>query len=161
MSKMSEQVRQLVGLENLLVKARRRHRECEREEGAASGAKTRRYRSLIKRLSDEIHAADRSQLEDYLAYVESELIPRISRRVDATKDEMVEAARQMVDAKVHLHELRGEYQDALDRSRSVRERLGLDPFVAPEAHFGLGVHAPHADRHLREAHEVAREYLKS
>jgi len=160
MTRMSEQVRQLVGLENLLLKARRRHRECERDEGSANGPRTRRYRALIKRLSDEIHAADRGQLEDYLAYVEQDLIPRIAKRVEATKEEMIESARQLVEGKLKLQELRTEYSDSLDRSRSVRERLGLDPFKPAEAHFGLGVHPPHADRHLREACDIVREYLK-
>ena len=157
---MSEQVRHLVGLENLLLKARRRHRECERDEGTANGPRTVRYRDLIRRLSDEIHAADRGQLEDYLAYVEQDLIQRIAQRVEETKREMVDAARQKVDGKTRLLELRTEYSDALARSRSVRERLGLDPFKPAEAHFGMGMHPPHADRHLREAFDLVREYLK-
>ena len=157
---MSDAVRHLVGLENILVKARRRNRECEREEGG-NGPKARRYRALIKRLSDEIHSADRTQLEEYLAYVEDEFIPRIHQRVDETKAEMVAAARLAVDGKHNLSELRHEYTDALDRSRQVRERLGLDPFRPLEAHFGLGAHAPHADRRDREAHELVRGYLKT
>ncbi len=159
MPRISDQVRQLVGLENLLVKARRRHRECEREEGS-SGEKTRRYRALIKRLSDELHAAGREQLEEYLNYVESDLLPRISKRVEGTKEAMIEAARRIVESRVHMAELRLEYSDALDRSRSLRERLGQDPFLAPDLHWGVGVHAPHADRHDREAHDLVREYLK-
>jgi hypothetical protein len=148
MARMSEQVRHLIGLENLLLKARRRHRECERDEGSSQGPRTRQYRSLIRRLGDEIHAADRRQLEDYLTYVEQDLIPRIAKRVERAKDEMVEAARQVVDGKHQLMEMRSEYSDALERSRSVRERLGLDPFP------------PHADRQLREAHDLVKEYLK-
>jgi len=159
MPRISDQVRQLVGLENLLVKARRRHRESEREEGEG-GEKTRRYRALIKRLSDELHATGREQLEEYLAYVEGDLLPRISKRVEATKETMVEAARRIVEARMHLAELRLEYSDALDRSRSLRERLGLELFRAPDLHWGVGVHAPHADRHEREAHDLVREYLK-
>jgi len=160
MARMSEQVRHLIGLENLLLKARRRHRECERDEGSSQGPRTRQYRSLIRRLGDEIHAADRRQLEDYLTYVEQDLIARIAKRVERTKDEMVEAARQVVDGKHQLMELRTEYSDALERSRSVRERLGLDPFKPAEARFGLGPHPPHADRQVREAHDLVKEYLK-
>ena len=136
MSHISETVRHLVGLENLLTKARRRHRESEREEGSASD-KARRYRSLIKRLSDEIHGADQAQLQEYLAYVESQLIPR-----------------------VYLLELRHEYTDALERSRVVRERLNLDPFRPAEAHFGIGPLGPEADRHDREARDIVKDYLK-
>ena len=57
---MSDQVRLFVGLENILLKARRRVRECEREEGGASGAASGRYRELVARLSNEIQAADRA-----------------------------------------------------------------------------------------------------
>ena len=59
MSRMSEKVRQLVGLENVLVKARRRFRECEREE--PGNPHTERYRDVIARISDEIHSADRER----------------------------------------------------------------------------------------------------
>jgi len=160
MPRMSEQVRHLIGLENLLLKARRRHRECERDEGSSQGPRTRQYKLLIKRLSDEIHAADKGQLEDYLAYVEQDLIPRIAKRVEGTKIEMVAAARHVVDGKSQLMEHRSEYSDALERSRSVRERLGLDPFKPAEARFGLGPHPPNADMHVREAHDLVKEYLK-
>jgi len=157
---MSEQVRHLVGLENLLFKARRRHRECERDEGRPDGPRTSLYGQLIKRLSDEIHAADRAQLEDYLAYVEQDLIPRITQRVEGAKEGMVEAAKQVVDGKTQLLELRTEYSDALERSRSLRERLGLDPFLPAEARFGLGAHPPNADRRLRDAFDIVKEFLK-
>jgi hypothetical protein len=160
MARISEQVRHLVGLENLLLKARRRMRECERDEGRAGGPRALRYKDLIGRLGDEIHAADRGQLQEYLAYVEQDLIPRMAQRVEATKQEMVEAAKQIVDGKARLMEIRAEYTDALERSRSVRERLGLDPLRAVETHFGLGLHPPHADRNLRDAYDVVREYLK-
>lgn len=160
MARISEPVRHLVGLENLLLKARRRHRECERDEGTPEGLRTVRYRDLIRRLSEEIHAADRCQLEEYLAYVEQDFIQRIARRVEETKQQMVDAARQIVEGKLRLLELRNEYTDALERSRSLRERLGLDPFKPAEVQFGLGLHPPHADRHLREAADLVREYLK-
>jgi hypothetical protein len=65
-----------------------------------------------------------------------------------------------VDGKHQLMELRTEYSDALERSRSVRERLSLDPFKPAEARFGLGPHPPRADRQLREAHDLVKEYLK-
>jgi hypothetical protein len=156
---LSETVRHLVGLENLLTKARRRHRESEREEGSGSD-KARRYRALIKRLSDEIHGADQAQLQEYLAYVESQLIPRIARKVDKTKEQMVAAARKVVDGRVYLLELRHEYTDALERSRVVRERLNLDPFRPAEAHFGIGPLGPEADRHDREARDIVKDYLK-
>ena len=160
MAKMSDLVRHLVGMENLLVKARRRHRECEREEGA-DGRRTGLYRDLITRISDEIHSADQGQLEEYLAYVEQNLLPRISRRVDATLGDMVGAAKQIVDGRISLQELRTEYTDALERVRSVRERLGLDPFKPVEIRFGLGNHPPNAERRTREAHDLVKEHLKS
>ena len=69
MSKMSDRVRQLVGLENILMKARRRHRECEREERRSDGTRAKRYAELIVRLTEEIHAADQSQLEHYLSKI--------------------------------------------------------------------------------------------
>ena len=150
-----------MGLENLLVKARRRHRECEREEGSADGPRGARYRTLVARLGEEIHSADKSKLEEYLGYMESVLLPRISSRVESSKDEMVEAARQIVDGRARLHDLRTEYTDALDRIRSVRERLGLDPFRPADAHFGLGAHPPTSDRRERDAHDIVREYLKT
>jgi hypothetical protein len=160
MPRMSEQVRHLIGLENLLARARRRQRECERDEGAPEGTRTRRYGDLVRRLGEEIHAADRSQLEDYLRYVEGDLIPRILHRVENAKDGMVEAAKRVVAGKAHLLDLRTEYSDALERSRSVRERLGLDPIVPAEARFGLGTHPPHADRATREAFDLVKEFLK-
>ncbi len=159
-SKMSDQVRQLVGLENVLRKARRRRRECEREHGQGS-APLRRYEDLIERVSGEIDAADRGQLQEYLGYLEQSLIPRISTRVETTKEDMVTAATRVVDGKTQLLELRAEYSDTLERCRVVRERLGLDPFRPVEAHFGLGVHAPNASRHAREAHNLVKEYLRS
>jgi len=161
MPKMSDQVRVLVGLENLLLKARRRYRESERDEGRSDGPRGSRYKSLIARISDEIHSADKTKLEEYLGYMEQSLLPRIGKRVEGTKDEMVEAAKQIVDGRANLHELRTEYTDALERIRSVRERLGLDPFKPLEAHFGLGAHPPNADRRLRDAHDLVKEYLKS
>jgi hypothetical protein len=159
MSRMSEQFRHLIGLENLLSRARRRQRECERDEGA-SGARTRRFADVVRRLGEEIHAADRTQLEDYLRYVETDLVPRIMTRVEGAKEGMVDAAKQVVAGKAHLLELRTEYSDALERSRSVRERLGLDPIVPAEARFGLGGHPPHADRPTREAYDLVKEFLK-
>lgn len=161
MPKMSEQVRVLVGLENLLLKSRRRYRECEREEGRSDGPKGARYKTLIARISEEIHGADKAKLEEYLEYMEQVLLPRISNRVEASKDEMVEAAKQIVDGRTRLHELRTEYTDALERIRSVRERLALDPFKPVEAHFGLGAHPPNVDRRDRDAHDLVREYLKT
>ena len=158
--KMSEQVRQLVGLENTLQKARRRHRECEREQGPEH-LQTARYADLIGRLSEEIHGADQAQLQEYLGYIEGALLPRITQRVEATKEEMVEAATQIVDAKHHLMELRAEFTDALERVRSVRERLSLDPFQPIEAKFGLGTYPPNAERRVRDAHGLVKDYLKS
>jgi hypothetical protein len=156
---MSEQVRHLIGLENLLSRARRRQRECERDEGAG-GVRTRRFADVVRRLGEEIHAVDRAQLEDYLRYVETDLVPRILHRVEGAKEGMVEAAKQVVAGKAHLLDLRTEYSDALERSRSVRERLGLDPIVPAEARFGLGSHPPHADRPTREAYDLVKEFLK-
>jgi hypothetical protein len=160
MARMSEQVRHLIGLENLLARARRRHRECERDEGGPDGTRGRRYAELVRRIDDEIHHADRVQLDEYLRYVEQDLIPRILQRVEHAKETMVEAAKRVVAGKAHLIELRTEYTDALERSRSVRERLGLDAIVPAEARFGLGPHPPHADRATREAHDLAKDYLK-
>lgn len=160
MPRMSEQVRHLIGLENLLARARKRQRECERDEGGPEGQRARRYVELVRRLGEEIHAADRTQLEAYLRYVEGDLVPRILHRVEHAKDAMVEAAMRVVAGKTHLSELRTEYSDALERSRSVRERLGLDPIVPAEARFGLGAHPPHADRATREAHDLVKEFLK-
>lgn len=160
MPRMSEQVRHLIGLENLLARARRRQRECERDEGTADGQRGRRYADLVRRLGEEIHATDRTQLEDYLKYVEGDLVPRILHRVETAKDAMVDGAKRVVAGKAHLLELRTEYSDALERSRSVRERLGLDPIVPAEARFGLGPHPPHADRATREAHDLVKEFLK-
>ncbi|HEX5138662.1 MAG TPA: hypothetical protein VFY93_16950 [Planctomycetota bacterium] len=156
---MSEQVRHLIGLENLLARARRRQRECERDEGA-DATRTRRFAEVVRRLGEEIHATDRTQLEDYLRYVEGDLIPRILHRVEGAKEGMVEAAKRVVAGKGHLTELRTEYSDALERSRSVRERLGLDPIVPAEARFGLGSHPPHSDRPTREAYDLVKEFLK-
>jgi hypothetical protein len=159
MSPMSEQVRHLIGLENLLARARKRQRECERDEGG-EGPRTRQYADTVRRLGEEIHAADRSQLESYLRYVEGDLLPRILHRVEGAKDAMVDAAKRVVAGKAHLLELRTEYSDALERSRSVRERLGLDPIVPAEARFGLGATPPHSDRPTREAHDLVKDYLK-
>jgi len=161
MAKMSDEVRLLVGLENLLLKARRRHRECEREAAGSPAPRAKRYAELIARLSEEIHSTDQSRLEEYLSYVEQSLLPRIATHVEATKDEMLEAAKQMVDARGHLMDLRTEYTDALERIRSVRERLGLDPFKPLEARFGVGPHPPNADRRVREAHGLMKDFLKS
>jgi hypothetical protein len=159
MSRMSERVRQLIGLENLLARARRRQRECERDEGA-EGVRTRRFADVVRRLGDEIHATDRAQLEAYLHYVEGDLVPRILQRVEGAKEGMVDAAKRVVAGRAHLQELRTEYSDALERSRSVRERLGLDPIVPAEARFGLGNHPPHSDRPTREAYDLVKEFLK-
>jgi len=161
MPRISDRVRLLVGLENLLLKAKRRLRECERETSSAEAGRVDRYRALVARISDEIHSADRSQLEDYLTYVEQTLIPRIVRRVESTKEEMLGAARQIVDARAHLHELRTEFTDSLERVRSLRERLDLDPFRPLEANFGLGPPPSATDRHARDAHDLIKEYLKS
>jgi len=157
---MNEQVRHLIGLENLLAKARRRHRECERDEGSAQGPRARRYAELVTRIGEEIHQVDRGQLEEYLRYVEQDLVPRILQRVEGAKEKMVDAAKRVVAGKAHLLELRVEYSDALERSRSLRERLGQDPIMPLEARFGLGAHPPHADRTTREAHDLVKEYLK-
>lgn len=157
---MSDQVRLLVGLENILLKARRRTRECEREEGRGDGRLGARYRDLVQRISAEIHDADRTQLEEYLGYMEVSLLTRLAARVESTKEEMVRAARCVVDGKHHLQELRHEFTDTLDRIRSVRERLSLDPFRPTEVRFSLGTHAPNADRPAREAHDLVREFLK-
>jgi hypothetical protein len=154
---MSEQVRHLVGLENLLARARRRQRECERD---AEAPRARQYVDLVRRLGEEIHAADRTQLEAYLRYVEGDLVPRILHRVEHAKEGMVEGAKRVVAGKSHLLELRTEYADALERSRSVRERLGLDPIVPAEARFGLGTHPPHADRATRESYDLVKDFLK-
>lgn len=160
MPRMSEQVRHLIGLENLLARARRRHRECERDEGGPDSQRGKRYVDLVRRLGEEIHATDRAQLEDYLRYVEGDLVPRILHRVENAKDAMVDAAKRVVAGKAHLIELRTEYSDALERSRSVRERLGLDPILPAEARFGLGAHPPNPDRATREAHDLVKDYLK-
>jgi len=156
MSRMSEQVRQLVGLENVLMKARRRFRECERE-----GVPGDRYKEVIDRLSGEIHSADKARLTEYLAYLETDLLPRMGQRVEDTLDGMVKAALDIVDGRHHVHELRADYSDALDRVRAVRERLGKDPFKPLDVKFGLGTHPPHADRRLREACTLVKEYMKS
>lgn len=160
MPRMSEQVRHLIGLENLLARARRRQRECERDEGA-EGVRTRRYADVVRRLGEEIHATDRAQLEEYLRYVEGDLVPRIQQRVEGAKEGMVDAAKRVVAGKAHLLELRTEYSDALERSRSVRERLGLDPIMPAEARFGLGGPPPHSDRATREAYDLVKEFLKA
>jgi hypothetical protein len=159
MPRMSEQVRHLIGLENLLSRVRRRIRECERDEGH-EGPRGRQYTGLLRRLGDEIHQADRGQLEDYLRYVEQDLVPRILHRVETAKDGMLDAAKRIVAGRAHLADLRGEYSDALERSRSVRERLGLDPIVPAEARFGLGPLPPNSERATRDAYDLIREYLK-
>jgi hypothetical protein len=160
MPKMSDRVRRLVGLENLLVKARRRYRECEREFGGPDSPPAKRYRLVIERLGEELHSADKDNLEEYLGYVEGTLLGRIGERVEGTKDEMLKAARRLVEQKAQLHELRIEHQDALDRIRSLRERLGLDPFLPVEARFGLQHPPPGTDRPAREAYDLVQEYLK-
>ncbi len=157
MTKMSDQVRQLVGLENILVKARRRFRECEREEVD----RAKQYATLIDRLSEEIHGADQAQLEDYLQYVEKTLLSRISHHVEETKQQMLAAAVNIVDGNTYLHELRREFTDALERVRTVRERLKRDPFKPVEVRFGLGAHPPNAERRVRDAHSLVKDYLKS
>ena len=161
MAKMSERVRRLVGLENLLVKARRRHRECEREHGDTDDMQAGRYRLLIQRVSDEIHDTDRADLEEYLKYVEDTLLARLSHKVEEVKHEMLKAAKRVVQQKAHLTELRSEYTDGLERIRSVRERLGLDPFRPVDAKFGLTHPPPGTDRSSREAYDLVQEYLKS
>ncbi len=161
MSKMSDQVRLFVGLENILLKARRRLRECEREEGGASVAGAARYRDLVARLSEEIQGADRAQLEEYLQYVEGSVLGRLGKRVEAEKEQMVASARRIVEGRARLHEFRHEFTDALDRIRIVRERLGRDPYKPTEIRFGLGTHGPGVDRHAREAHDLVKEYLKA
>ena len=158
MTKMSEAVRQLVGLENLLGKARRRYRECERE---ALPERAETYRVAIERISDEIHSADKERLTEYLEYLESDLLPRMGNRAGETLDEMVQAALQVVEGRHHLTELRGEYSDALDRIRAVRERLERDPFKPIDIRFGPGMPPPHADRHLKEAFDLVKGHLRS
>ncbi|MEM8883547.1 MAG: hypothetical protein AAGD14_05745 [Planctomycetota bacterium] len=158
---MSEQVRQLVGLENLLVKARRRFRECEREAAGAEHPRSEQYRAVIERISDQIHSADQGRLKEYLEYLERDLLPRMGTRVEETLDGMVESALEVVDGRHHVQELRHDYADALDRVRAVRERLGLDPFQPLDIRFGLGTHPPHADRRLREAFDLVKGYLRS
>jgi hypothetical protein len=161
MSKMSDQVRRLVGLENLLTKARLRHRECRREEGSPNGPRALQYAELVERLSEELHSTDRAQLEEYLAYLEETLLSRVDRKVEALKERMVNAALELVDARTGLNDLRSEFTDALDRIRSLRERLGRDPFRPLETHFGLGVHPPNAERRVRDAHALVKEFLRS
>ena len=161
MARMSEQVRQLVGLENVLVKARRRFRECERESPGTEHPHAARYREVIERISDEIHSADPKRLTEYLEYLESDLLPRMGGRVEDTLENMVASALAVVDARHHLQELRHDYTDALDRIRVVRERLGRDPVRPVDIQFGLGTHPPHADRRLREAFDLVKGYLKS
>jgi hypothetical protein len=158
---MSEQVRQLVGLENVLVKARRRFRECERESPGEKHPFADRYREVIERLVDEFQRADTSRLTEYLEYLESDLLPRMSDRADELREGMVASALQIVDARHAMLDLRAEYSDALDRIRAVRERLGKDPFKPHDMKFGLGTHPPHADRRVREAFTLVKEYLKS
>ena len=161
MTNMSEQVRLLVGLENLLVKARRRYRECERESAGDEHPRAPQYRLVIERVSDEMRAADADCLKDYLAYLETALLPRMGTKVDETLNEMVEQATHIVDNRHRLNELRAEYTDALDRIRSVRERLGRDPFKPQNVKFGLGTHPPHADRRVRDAFDLVKGYLRS
>ncbi len=157
MSKITPEVRYLVGLENLLRKARRRLRESERGEGGV----TARYEELIARLTHEIHAAEARHLRDYLQYVEETVIPRIARHAEEAKAGMLAAAGRIVDGKAALSELKGEYTDALDRARAMREKLKLDPFPPADARFGLEPHASGTDRRLRDAHILVREFLKS
>lgn len=161
MPRMSEQVRQLVGLENTLVKARRRFRECEREAAGSEHLFADRYRDVIARIVDEFQAADHGRLNEYLEYLETDLLPRMRNRSDELLEGMVESALQIVDSRHNLQELRAEYSDALDRIRTVRERLGRDPFKPIDIKFGLGTHPPHADRRVREAFNLVKEYLKS
>jgi hypothetical protein len=158
MTRMNETVRQLVGLENLLGKARRRFRECERE---AAPERAELYRLAIERISDEIHSADNERLSEYLGYLESDLLPRMGTRVSETLDDMVQAGRQIVEGRHHLTELRTEYSDALDRIRAVRERLGQDPFKPVDVRFGPGMPPPHADRHLKDAIDLVKGHLRS
>jgi len=161
MPQMNEQVRLLVGLENLLVKARRRFRECEREEPGEQHPRAAQYRQVIERISDEMRGADAATFKAYLEYLESTLLPRMARKVDETLDTMVEQAARIVDERHHLNEMRAEYTDALDRIRTVRERLGRDPFKPQNVKFGLGTHPPHADRRLRDAFDLVKGYLRS
>ncbi len=158
MTKMNEAVRQMVGLENLLGKARRRYRECERE---ALPKRADVYRLAIKRISDELHSADNARLAEYLQYMESDLLPRMGNRVSETLEGMVQAGLQVVEGRHHLMELRSEYSDALDRIRSVRERLGKDPFKPVDIRFGPGMPPPHADRAHKDAHDLVKGYLKA
>ena len=161
MSKMSERVRRLVGLENLLLKARRRQHECEREGGPGAGERAGQYALVVSRINEEIHSVDRSDLEEYLSHVETSLVPRISRRVEDAKDEMMQAAAQVVDGRHHLQELRTEYTDALERIRTLRERLGRDPFKPLDVRWGLGTPPPNSDRRTRDAHSLVKDHLKS
>ncbi|MGQ0612524.1 MAG: hypothetical protein ACT4PV_02075 [Planctomycetaceae bacterium] len=157
MSKITPDVRYLVGLENLLRKARRRLRESERGEGGVAA----RYEELIARLTHEMHTAEARHLQEYLQYVEETVIPRITRHAEEAKSGMLAAAGRIVDGKAALAELKGEYTDALDRVRAMREKLKLDPFPPTEARFGLEPHAAGTDRRLRDAHILVREFLKS
>jgi len=161
MPQMSEQVRQLVGLENLLVKARRRYRECEREAPGGEHPRAPQYRLVIRRIADEMRSADDALLKEYLTYLEGMLLPRMSRKVEETLDTMVEQATHIVDNRHALNEMRAEYTDALDRIRAVRERLGRDPFKPQTVKFGLGTHPPHADRRVRDAFDLVKGYLRS
>ena len=158
MTRMSEAVRQLDGLENLLGKARRRYRECERE---SLPERAEIYRLAIERISDEIHSADNERLAEYLTYMETDLLPRMGNRAGETLDAMVQAALQVVDGRHHLTELRSEYSDALDRIRVVRERLGQDPFKPVDIRFGPGMPPPHADRPLKDAYDLVKGHLRS
>jgi len=157
MSKITPEVRYLVGLENLLKKARRRLRESERGEGGSAA----RYEELVGRLTQEIHAAEARHLRAYLEYVEETVIPRIARHAEETKGAMLHAAERIVDGKAALSELKAEHTDALDRVRGMREKLGLDPFRPADARFGIEPHAPGADRRQRDAQILVREFLKS
>ena len=161
MPKMSNRVRRLVGLENLLLKARRRHHECEREHGGPQSPQAGRYRTIVERISEEIHGTDREHLEEYLVYVENALLTRIAQKVEETKRKMLRAAKRIVEQKSQLNELRTAHIDALERVRSLRERLGRDPFRPVEARFGLTHPPPGTDRAAREAYDLVQEYLKS
>ncbi len=154
---LSDPVRRLVGLENLLRKARRRHHETEREK--ASEARQQAYAKLVEQLREEIHSTDRGQLEAYLEYLEGSLLARLADRVEDAQNEMQAHARQIVDRRADLLELRREYTDGLDRSRSLRELLELEAIQPLEVRFAPPAPVDGSDRRARDAHDIVKGYL--
>ncbi len=154
---LSDPVRRLVGLENVLRKARRRHHETEREK--APEARRKAYGKLVEQLREEIHSTDREQLEAYLDYLEGSLLARLGDRVEDTQQEMLAHARQIVDRRANLMELRREYTDGLDRSRTLRELLGLEAIQPMEVRFAPGAPVDRSDRRARDAYDIVKGYL--